>query len=273
MLFDNLIYNTSPIIVHAPGMRFHPDLEQLFHHLCSVLFAEEPRSLGNPPDTAIVTWNTSDNTSVLQKCLQLLGIRYYEIKGDPQQWTNYQKFTKLGKALDHIKQRFVIGLDAFDVLVLDDLRPLVKWFGQQDQAGIIFNGEKTFWPHLGPLHSAYGFEKQVVPDEACFLNSGVFIARTDFLRERFMPEYTAVNWRQLFPTQEFFEEQVRLRYGTDALELQSVKADTDDQLVCHLVYKKLYPQVQVDSKNCFMQVIKGWAYEAFRIRPATVRPK
>ena len=156
------------------------------------------------------------------------------------------KIPLLIKHIPTITEKYTMFFDSDDVWFSEDPRRLVKNFEKVKQCKMLCNGDGYFFPKdgLGEQGASWYIERdeedlsnketESNPSPYRFLNSGVWIARTDFLQEEFLP---------------------RLKILRAAWELDmSIKTYSDcDQAMFHYIYKDLYPDMRIDNTCEFFQ--------------------
>ena len=142
----------------------------------------------------------------------------YVMKGRGiENWVNTMKAGLLAEYLPTINTKYTMGIDSHDVLLLKDANGIIDVFENDFDCDMLFNGELVSYPENNELAE---FEKSIYGESPFrYLNSGVWIAKTEFLK-------TVMN---------------------DILEFRSSRPKSDQEIYRKL-HKKYYPSVQIDYK-------------------------
>jgi hypothetical protein len=141
-------------------------------------------------------------------------------------WYQEFKLKTLKSALSGMKTEFIMGLDSFDVLLLDDPEKALDRFRKFD-CEMLFNASCYNWPRD---FKTSAFEESVVKGKFRYLNSGCFLAKVEFIRK-------------------LLEENLS-RDNSGKQELP------DDQAFYKLMYQKYYPKIKIDSRCEIFQSLK-----------------
>jgi hypothetical protein len=142
----------------------------------------------------------------------------YVMKGrGTEGWANTMKAGLLAEYLPNITTKYTMGIDSHDVLLLKDANGIIDTFERDFDCNMVFNGELVSYPENEELAN---FEKLIYGESPFrYLNSGVWIAKTDFLKE----------------------------VMGDILEFRSSRPKSDQEIYRKL-HRKYFPKVQVDNK-------------------------
>ena len=215
MNLKNVKYNSYPLIAHNPehGEREHPLWERILsHHRLSVCSVSD--------DLTVVTWN-NQSSSLLEKQLQKLEVEYICLGKDEPLWnSNRIKVSTLLKS--SIKTKYILGMDAYDVVIMRDLRNIVNEFKEMD-CDLIYNATSKVYPSC---KEHYDIERKMSEGIFGFFNSGVFIGKTQFLMN-----------------------------SLSELNLSEPEFSHSDQFLVRTLYHKYYPRIKVDWKCKIFQIM------------------
>ena len=214
----NQLFGTKPIAAHCPGL-----LNDNWHRFVATAMTPVASPCA-APDVTVLTWHGHSRpdkpNGVLERSLERLGIPTLVLRGD-EPWRNRQKLRLTADALQRVQTPYVIGADSCDVIFLDNPQIAVDRFREHFACDLLFNSTGArCWPELPefvrfqssrPLAS-FAHQRQ-------WLNSGLFIGRTEFCRGYF----------------------ARL-----ALEPPERNYEYDDQSIVMRTWPDWYPRVQLD---------------------------
>ena len=214
---SNQLFGTRPIAAHCPGP-LHGD----WHRFVAEALTPVPPC--ESPDVTVLTWhglNRPDKPNgVLERSLERLGIPTLVLRGrDP--WRNIQKLAMTAEALQHVRTPYVIGADSSDVIFLDNPQLAVDRFRQHFACDLLFNATGSrCWPELPEfVRFQSSLPMAALARNRHWINSGLFIGRTEFCREYF----------------------ARL-----ATEPPTLGYEYDDQSIVMRTWPAWYPRVQAD---------------------------
>ena len=235
MIVRNLVTGTSPGIVHRNGTP--PDWEGRWPHIVADFFAE-PIARAEPcPELTILTWSTRPEKSVLERCLDRLGVTYQTLGKRLPEWRNDMKLYLNAEALARVQSEYVMALDADDILIVSGPRQILADF-QSFNCDIVFSTEKNNWPDVAFLAE---FEASIAATAYRYLNSGAWIGRTAACRR-------------------FFEDCLATDTG-DIIAGHPGRAAVfrDDQGVTRKMFRKYYPAAKLDDRCLLFQSLRGVA--------------
>ncbi len=235
----NLLFGTKPIAVHCPG-----PLHDRWHHFINSVMGQPPRRL-SCPDVTLVTWNSGFRAArpnkpcgVFEQSLSLLGIEPLVLGVGRKKWRNRDKFELAAEALKEVDTPYVIGADSCDVALLDNPRIAVERFEKEFTCDLLFNATGSrCWPELPELvRYQSSLPMARAAQQRHWINSGLFIGRTEFCRE----------------------------YFTRVAEAAPVQGyESSDQAVVMRTWPDWYPRVQADY---FSQIFQWFNEESSVMR-------
>ncbi len=136
------ITKTHPVILHAPGggpteplkgshpkhQTQHPTWQTLLKHWQKSPAPEPGPDLSR--ELTVITWNTSQNKSILELSLEKLGVPCKVLGRGHRNWSNSLKLEIAIKFLTTVNTPYVLALDAYDVLVIDHPVKALEHFRQ-----------------------------------------------------------------------------------------------------------------------------------------------
>ncbi len=179
----------SASIFHAQGINtrspyFRPTNHQLWQCLNQNFYSKEPEPSAlnsGIPDLEIFTCTNFEEEGSLEKSLRWLGFdmrRFYVLGRGIKSWSHSCKIQLMRDALQKSSSEYILYCDSHDCLItsLLNLRKKFESFACE----ILYNGErKICHPHFTKR-----FERNQNPTALYpFLNSGIWMARTDFARQ------------------------------------------------------------------------------------------
>lgn len=154
----------------------------------------QPERRCSSPDVTFVTWNSGERTArpdkpcgVFEQSLRRMGIEPIVSGKGKTHWKNLDKFALTAAALEQVKTPFVIGADSCDVVFFDDPQIAVDRFRRHFTCDLLFNATgSTCWPQLPEfVQFQSSLPMAAVAQGRHWINSGLFIGRTEFCREYF----------------------------------------------------------------------------------------
>ncbi|MEK6257147.1 MAG: class I SAM-dependent methyltransferase [Planctomycetota bacterium] len=122
----------------------------------------------------------------MERSLQILGLQTRVLRGtDP--WRNIKKLRLTAEALKEVRTPYVIGADSCDVIFLDNPQIAVDRFRQNFACDLLFNATGSrCWPELPEfVRFQSSLPMAAVAQQRHWINSGLFIGKTEFCREYF----------------------------------------------------------------------------------------
>jgi len=225
----NVRTNSEPIVYHAPGKTRRL---QLWGELCRTKFESEAVEV---PSYDVITWSTDHQKSVVEKSCESLGASITVLKKDQESWSNIDK---VFMTIDFARQstaEYIIGLDAFDVVLTEHPSHIVERFADFN-CELLFNASNGTWPkRCKPLIECDRFEAKF-KTKYQHLNAGCWIGKREYVIE-FFEKVAKVEREIIFST----------RYrGT---EQTSVKL---------AAFPSEYPRVDIDKECVIFQHMRGY---------------
>jgi len=227
----NTAFNTQPCIFHMNGS-YKKNKEG--RRLRSRVFEwidkqrELPLSIASPyfggeggmrDTTYFICTSYGERETCLEKTLKYFKVPYVmKGRGTPD-WRNTMKAGLLAEYLPNINTKYTMGIDSHDVCLMREGNIVVDIFEKNfaDHCDMLFNAELVSYPKNPEIAE---FERGIYGDESpfCYLNSGVWIAKTDFLKD----------------------------VMKDILTFRSSRPRSDQEIYRKL-HQKYYPRIRIDS--------------------------
>jgi FkbM family methyltransferase len=232
MKFINTYTGSFPVVLHAPGQsRFHPLWERI------VKATENHSPVSVTEDVEIVTWSSYDTPTLLENVCKQMSIPLTVLRPDTGvEWYNMLKPELLIKHLKTSKAKYIIGLDADDVVLLDGPDEIVRRFkGLYENTKILFNAAKVRWPRkfCPPLKECDAFERTFTA-RCKHLNAGAFIGEREILID-FYKKVMDVERDKIFHTAYRKMEQPSVRMAAFPLNYPVVDIDRDCAIFQHML--------------------------------------
>ncbi len=229
VLLTNHLFGTTPIILHFPGESGRSTC--LWSMRKSILRNLQPPKSPLRTDLEVVT--VADSTSqILFDVMHSLDLPLTVLDASGRPWDYLLKPILLLEYLSRTTSRYILFLDAADVIVLGDINIIVDYL-ESLNAQCLFNA--TIHVATFNAEDASCEMSRHQPPPFQHLNSGVFIAKVDFLK--------------------YFLEQVFSIYESAKRDGQ-VSADAGEQTWFRKIHNQLYPASQLDNRCEMFQVVK-----------------
>lgn len=258
MHINNLATGSSPLIIHAPGLK-HSGRRKMIHRSFNPCWIPIIENWKRQPSTScrretseeltIITWNNTEEKGICERSLEKLGLDYLCLAKDIRHWRFIDKITTALEIIDSVKTPYIMALDCFDVIVLRDPHEAVEKFKKM-HCDMLVNGEKNYHPDLGWMTMGkYAvtdkwkkYEESIAKSEWKFLNAGALIAKTPFYKEFLTRSFD--RHKEIKKNQESFPlppDPVYKKYP-------DYKVSNDDQLIHHWIYFDYFPRIMIDYK-------------------------
>ena len=215
----NTLFNTNPYIFHMNGSHLKNTAgRKLRTEVFNFINNNKYKGEGGIRDTTyFVCSSYGERETNIEKTFKFFRVPYVMKGRGTQGWANTMKAGLLADYLPEINTKYTMGIDSHDVLLLKDANGIVDTFENEFDCDMLFNAELVSYPENEELAA---FEKSIYGDSPFrYLNSGVWIAKTDFLK----------------------------RVIGDILQLKSSRPKSDQEIYRKL-HKKYFPRVQIDSR-------------------------
>jgi hypothetical protein len=215
----NRLFGTEPVVIHAHGPLHH---KPTWPRIREAVLAH-PRYVGPVPKLTVLTCNNGNGEmGLLESSAAALGIPCKVTGQGFHPWVH--AIHKPRAALDGVREietEYTLYADSRDAIVLSDLPSAVERFERMDGCDMLFGGDRINWPGLERYRKFEARLPGARQSEFRYLNAGVWMGRTSFLRE-------------------FFAE---------ALETPPPsEADFCDQGIMKDLLQRHYPRVQIDTR-------------------------
>ena len=228
----NTYFNTKPFFIHSNGSRRkNPQGNQFRREVLEYMDSHPYLGEGGMRDTIYFTCNSRmEEYGTLEKTLRYFKVPYVVKGHGTEGWRNTMKAPLLVDYVSQATTKYTMGIDCYDVCLIKEANELVDIFEREFDCDMLFNGELISYP---PNNDLAEFERSRYGDDSpfCYLNSGVWIARTEFLRE-------------------ISEDIVAMQEA----ECQRSRSRRSDQIVYRYLHKKYYPRIQLDKYCKLFQV-------------------
>ena len=230
MKFVNTYTGGFPIVLHAPGQtRKHP----LWTRIVRAVETFQPVSV--TADVEVVTWSSYDTPTLLESVCNRLEIPLTVLRPKGE-WYNMLKPELLLKHLETSTAKYIIGLDADDVVLLDSPDEIVRRFEDvYPDTSLLFNAAKVRWPRkaCAPVHECDAFERTFTA-RCKHLNAGAFIGKREYVAE-FYRQVMAVERDKIFHTAYRRMEQPSVRVAAFPANHPAVDIDRDCSIFQHML--------------------------------------
>ena len=222
----NKFFDTHPFFFHSNGSRRkNPQGNQFRSDVIDYTRKTPFNGGGGMRDTVYFTCNSRvQEFGTLEETLRYFKVPYIVKGHGTQAWRNTMKAPLLVDYINQADTEYTMGIDCYDVCLIKDANELVDIFERDFDCDMVFNGELISYP---PNDDLAKFERSRYGNDSpfCYLNSGVWIARTKFLKE----------------------------VAQDILSFRS-RNRRSDQIVYRYLHQKYYPRIQLDKYCKLFQV-------------------
>ena len=233
----NTLFNTEPFLVHMNGSHLKNKAgrslrTEVFNFINSNVYEGEG---GIRDTTYFICSSYGERETNIEKTFKFFKVPYVMKGRGTEGWVNTMKAGLLADYLPNITTKYTMGIDSHDVFLLKEANGMIDAFEKDFDCEMLFNGELVSYPENNEIAN---FERDIYGDSPFrYLNSGVWIAKTEFLRE----------------------------VVGDILEFRSSRPRSDQEIYRKL-HKKYYPRVQVDSRcrlfQCTCSALKRYLRES-----------
>ena len=232
MKLINTYTGSYPVVFHAPGSsrkhQFWLEMVEHVDHLQPVEFYE---------DFEVITWSSYDYPTLIEKCMEKLGVPVTVLKPTGA-WNNLMKISTLIEYLPKSKAKYIIGLDADDVIVTDSPDKIIqRWRELYPESKLLYNGGYQRWPkrYCQPCRPCDEFEqRQFSGARAKHLNAGAWVGEREYVLE-FYKQVQAVEREKLFHTMYRFMEQPSIRCTAYPANYPEIMVDSNSTIFQHML--------------------------------------
>jgi hypothetical protein len=252
MKFQNLEFGTSPVFLHSHGWGPHPEKTKMFHIFNQIkqkLLSEPSQKTGSIPDLTIIAFNNKKQKYALEECLDHFEVPYLCLGKNVKKFNLADKLDLTFEALKNIKTKYILAADAKDVLMLDHPNKALEIFKKEFNCKMLFQASLIHFPTINTKE----FEESVAKTDFKYLNGGLCIGETKFLKKIYK-EATGIKLKE-----------------------KGNEFSWSEQQILKQLYKKHYPQIQIDQEcrifqslkrvniafhnnDCYTQILKGYPY-------------
>lgn len=217
----NKVFDTEPFLFHMNGSHLkNEEGRKLRTRVFDYMDNHPYEGKGGIRDTTyFICTSYAGRETCLEKTLKYFKVPYV-IKGrGTENWRNTMKAGLLAEYLPNINTEYTMGIDCHDVCLMKEANGIIDTFEKNfaNNCDMLFNGELVSYPKNPEIAK---FERDIYGGESpfCYLNSGVWIAKTKFLK----------------------------KVIEDILTLRSSRPRSDQEIYRKL-HQKYYPKIQVDN--------------------------
>lgn len=227
-MLKNKIYSTSPKTIHCPQCEHNDKLLKIF----MLELTRTGTQVVFPEDLGIISWDSKGGQSILKKSLKFLKVDATFLGKDMIWANNRLKINLTNDFLKTTSKKYVMGIDAYDALLVGDPAILLEDF-KQTKLKLIFNATPGCYP---PVKELIEYELKLFPNKIWqHLNAGVWIGETEYCRY-------------------FFGK--LLSYYEQAMQLFLEDGKMGEQILVKLAFQDEFPLVSIDWKCQLFQVIR-----------------
>jgi hypothetical protein len=224
-MIKNILYNTYPLILHAPGKnqrssnnKWHKLVEKCLENLIPTVDCS---------DLTIITWNNK-NKGLFEESLDLLKLNYKVLGKGIEDWNNILKMSLAKEALSNIETKWTMGVDSFDAMLLGSPNVVLENF-KKKKCKLLFNANTVSFPKNKEWNE---FEKRKYGDVRYgFVNAGAWIGETKFCRDFFEDVLNdlEVNEKAILEVAHHLrnQEQPQIKYQIFKKNIQGIGVDSD----------------------------------------------
>jgi len=159
------------------------------------------------------------------RCLEYYGVPYVVVGEEIQVFGGWEKFKKIIEFIPSVDTEYLMLLDTDDVFIVDGIEHFVNNYEKQLGCKMLFNAEAWFFPQGSEVVRSFEESKVAKHNPFKYLNSGVWIANTEFLKSIYQ----------------------------DLISIDSYS--TIDQAIFKELYMKYYPDIKIDSGCVYFQSV------------------
>ena len=204
-----------------------------------------------PSELTILLIHNYPKEPILEKSLRYVGIKNYIVKTPKFDgpWFNALKLIELKKFLysSECKTKYLLFCDSDDVILRDDPMKTILFLKEEKCELLLSN---TNWPgayELMPEVKKWADQNALQHGRSpCYINSGVYIGKTDFLREVVTVAMEYITDNNL-SREEYWD---LCDFGTHSERLPDFpKGVGSDQVILRYLHPQFYPRMKIDYKD------------------------
>ena len=204
-----------------------------------------------PPELTILLIHNYEQEPIMQQSLRYAGINNYvalkPTSEDP--WRNTLKLTELNTYLasDACQTEYVLYCDSDDVIIRDDSSKTIECLQQHD-CQMLLSCTRAISPYdqMPEIQAWTDALAAQVGAEGLYLNAGVYIARTAFLKELVARALDYVTEHDL-SREEYRKFQAAKRLGEVLPKFP--KGIGSDQAILRYLHPEFYPRMKIDYQS------------------------
>ena len=218
----NKAFDTEPFLFHMNGSHLkNKEGRRLRSKVFQFMESNPYDGEGGIRDTTyFICTSYGGRETCLEKTLKYFKVPYVVKGRGTENWRNTMKAGLLAEYLPNIQTKYTMGIDCHDVCLLKEANGIIDLFEKNfaENCDMLFNAELVSYPKNPEIAT---FEKEIYGDESPFsyLNSGVWIAKTEFLK----------------------------KVMEDILTFRSSRPRSDQEIYRKL-HQKYYPKIKIDHR-------------------------
>lgn len=204
-----------------------------------------------PPELTILLIHNYKKEPIMEKSLRYVGIGNFVVMTPifDGAWSNAIKMIELGKFLnsDACKTKYVLFCDSDDAVLRDDPGKAIR-FLKEENCDLLFSNTNWDGAYEG-MPQVRKWADQNADENGrnrCYLNSGVYIGKSEFLREVVDSVVEYITDHDL--TREEYWDMCDYGYHYERLP-EFPKGVGSDQVILRYLHPKFYPRMKIDYKG------------------------
>lgn len=238
MYLRNTLYNTFPFVLHCPSC--DEEHNDIWERAKNIILKSKYKLKKEYNDIEIITWNNSEEVSILEKSLSILGITAVVLGKSIKKWNNRLKINLTCDYLSSTKKPYILGIDAFDAILIDVPKRIDR--------DLIFNSTIGSFPERQEFDE---YEESICnSDIFCHLNAGAWFGKREFCIRFFE---SALNYEDEYTKDYPMSEQAIIRSILPKHDYVSIdgRCEYFQTLNLKRFYKDQNQYVQLDSFKLF----------------------
>lgn len=187
----------------------------------------------------LFTINNQQERGVAVRQMEHFGMDVTILGKDIVQYDHHFKIPILIKHIESIDKPYTMFMDADDIFFTTDPTNLVNTFESNLDCSMLCNADGWLFPKMGLQDPMRHFQMDIAKkthegSPYTFLNSGLWIADTNFLKSSFLPRLIALReaWDNDLPGKPYSDV---------------------DQALFHYIYQENYPRMKIDITQMYFQ--------------------